>query len=92
LPNISAADPAQAAAPFRALAGSTGRALLTRLSGGGGSSIASLSADSGVSRQAATKHLRVLGRTGLVGSGRTGRETRFVRKRWRRLGTISIGW
>jgi DNA-binding transcriptional ArsR family regulator len=79
---MSAAEPAPAAAEpaalFGALADPTRLALVTRLSGGDARSIASLSADWRVTRQAVTKHLRVLERAGLVRSTRTGRETRFA--------------
>lgn len=79
---MSAAERAQAeagpAALFGALADSTRLALVTRLSGGAARSIASLSADARVTRQAVTKHLRVLEQAGLVRSARTGRETRFA--------------
>jgi len=48
--------------------------LLIRLSSGGPGSITQLSAKSAVTRQAITKHLRVLADAGLVRSSRRGRE------------------
>lgn len=63
------------AAPlFAALGDETRLRLLGRLSAGGPGSIAQLSAKSGVSRQAITKHLEVLSGAGLVLSSRAGRE------------------
>ncbi|MFO5234608.1 helix-turn-helix domain-containing protein, partial [Salmonella enterica subsp. enterica serovar 1,4,[5],12:i:-] len=41
-------------------------------------SIATLSADTAMTRQAVTRHLRVLEAAGLVASLRLGRETRFT--------------
>jgi len=49
-----------------------------RLSQGPARSIAELSAESRLTRQAMTKHLRVLERARLVRSRRTGREKRFA--------------
>jgi DNA-binding transcriptional ArsR family regulator len=63
------------AAPlFAALGDETRLRLLIRLSAGGPGSITQLSAKSDVSRQAITKHLRVLADAGLVRSTRRGRE------------------
>jgi DNA-binding transcriptional ArsR family regulator len=63
------------AAPlFAALGDETRLRLITRLSSGGPGSITHLSAKSAVSRQAITKHLRVLSEAGLVRSTRRGRE------------------
>ncbi len=65
----------QDAAPlFAALGDQTRLRLLSRLSSGGPGSITHLSADTPVSRQAITKHLRVLSDAGLVRSIRRGRE------------------
>ena len=50
----------------------------TKLSDGKSRSIASLSGDTRLTRQAVTKHLRVLERAGLVSSARIGRESRFA--------------
>jgi DNA-binding transcriptional ArsR family regulator len=63
------------AAPlFAALGDQTRLRLIGRLSTGGPGSITQLSARSQVSRQAITKHLRVLSDAGLVRSTRRGRE------------------
>lgn len=63
------------AAPlFAALGDATRLRLIDRLSAGGPGSIAHLSANSTVSRQAITKHLRVLYKARLVRSTRRGRE------------------
>lgn len=63
------------AAPlFAALGDETRLRLILRLSSGGPGSITQLSAKSAVSRQAITKHLRVLAEAGLVRSTRRGRE------------------
>ena len=63
------------AAPlFAALGDETRLRLIIRLSSGGPGSITQLSAKSDVSRQAITKHLRVLSDAGLVRSTRKGRE------------------
>lgn len=77
-PANAAATPAprvrDAAPLFAALGDETRLRLLSRLSSGGPGSIAHLSADAPVSRQAITKHLRVLSQAGLVRSTRRGRE------------------
>ena len=70
-----AADPARV---FAALGDPTRLSLLLTLSREGPRSIAALSAQARVTRQAITKHLRVLERSGLVRSERAGRESRFV--------------
>lgn len=63
------------AAPlFAALGDETRLRLIVRLSSGGPGSITQLSAKSAVSRQAITKHLRVLSDAGLVRSTKRGRE------------------
>ena len=64
------------AAVFAALGDRTRMSLLASLSKGA-RSIAGLSADTHLTRQAVTKHLRVLEKAGLVSSARVGRETRF---------------
>ena len=70
-----AGPPVRDAAPlFAALGDETRLRLLIRLSSGGPGSITQLSAKSAVSRQAITKHLRVLSDAGLVRSSRRGRE------------------
>ena len=62
---------------FAALGDPTRLALLSRLSDGESRSITRLSADTRLTRQAVTKHLRVLETAGLVSSSRVGRESRF---------------
>ena len=76
---LDAAAPGSAPAPiFSALGDPTRLALLTRLSDGQTRSIATLSADTDLTRQAVTKHLRVLQDVGLVASARVGRGSRFA--------------
>jgi DNA-binding transcriptional ArsR family regulator len=73
--SASAAPRVRDAAPlFAALGDETRLRLIMRLSSGGPGSITQLSAKSDVSRQAITKHLRVLSDAGLVRSTRKGRE------------------
>ena len=62
---------------FAALGDETRLALLTRLTQRPSCSIARLTKGSRLTRQAITKHLRVLQRAGLVRSVRCGREMRF---------------
>ncbi|HEV3058418.1 MAG TPA: metalloregulator ArsR/SmtB family transcription factor [Vicinamibacterales bacterium] len=70
-----AGPPVRDAAPlFAALGDETRLRLIIRLASGGPGSITRLSAKSAVSRQAITKHLRVLADAGLVRSTRRGRE------------------
>jgi len=63
---------------FAALGDPTRLSLLTKLSDGQTRSIAGLSADTRLTRQAITKHLRVLENAGLVRSTRVGRESQFA--------------
>lgn len=72
---MSRPDPAPI---FAALGDPTRLALLARLSEGGSRSIAALSVETSLTRQAVTKHLQVLERVGLVASRRIGRESRFA--------------
>jgi DNA-binding transcriptional ArsR family regulator len=65
----------QPASVFAALGDETRLGLVSRLSSGGPASITRLTAGSGVSRQAVTKHLRVLAGAGLVRVRRQGRES-----------------
>ena len=67
----TARDPAPL---FAALGDSTRLALLQRLSRHGPGSIAELAAEAAVSRQAVTKHLKVLADAGYVRGARRGRE------------------
>ena len=68
---------AGSAAIFSALGDATRLGLVARLGSGGPQSIARLTGESRVTRQAITKHLLVLERAGLVRSERQGRETRL---------------
>lgn len=79
-PDLSGSNAArQDQAPiFAALGDSTRLALIAKLCGGQVRSIAELAQDSTLSRQAITKHLRVLEAAGVVHSVRTGRESRFA--------------
>jgi DNA-binding transcriptional ArsR family regulator len=63
---------------FAALGDRTRLSLLMKLSGGQTLSIAKLSADTKLTRQAITKHLHVLENAGLVNSVRVGRESQFA--------------
>jgi DNA-binding transcriptional ArsR family regulator len=74
---MSKPEPAPAEV-FAALGDPTRLSLVMRLSDGETRSIARLSLDAAMSRQALTKHLRVLERAGLVESVRAGRESRFA--------------
>jgi DNA-binding transcriptional ArsR family regulator len=62
---------------FAALGDEVRLTLLTRLSGGGRFSITRLTEGTPVTRQAITKHLRVLQDAGLVRNVRQGRESLF---------------
>jgi DNA-binding transcriptional ArsR family regulator len=78
-PSAGGRAPAQDLVPvFAALGDRTRLSLLTKLSDGEMRSIAKLSADTKLTRQAITKHLRVLEHAGLVKSDKVGRESRFV--------------
>lgn len=67
-----------AAPVFAALGDATRLSLLAKLRDGKPRSIATLSADAEMTRQAVTKHLQVLASAGLVGSSRVGRESRYA--------------
>jgi DNA-binding transcriptional ArsR family regulator len=69
--------PHDAAAVFAALGDETRLFLIARLSDGRPCSIAQLTVGSELTRQAVTKHLRVLETARLVRSVREGRESRF---------------
>jgi DNA-binding transcriptional ArsR family regulator len=62
---------------FAALGDETRLALLARLAEGGPWSIARLTGETSITRQAATKHLEVLAGAGLVKDARRGRERLF---------------
>jgi len=66
---------------FAALGDRTRLALLSKLGDGQARSIAALSTDTALTRQAITKHLHVLQDAGLVASLRVGRESRFAARR-----------
>jgi len=65
------------ASVFAALGDKTRLLLVARLSDGRAHSISQLTAGSRLTRQAITKHLRVLKRAGMVHSRRAGRERLF---------------
>jgi DNA-binding transcriptional ArsR family regulator len=62
---------------FAALGDETRLAIVRRLSGGQPHSISQLTEGTKLTRQAVTKHLRVLERAGIVHGARTGREILF---------------
>jgi DNA-binding transcriptional ArsR family regulator len=62
---------------FAALGGDIRLALISKLCGGEPRSISQLTEGSRLTRQAITKHLRVLESAGIVRSVRSGRESRF---------------
>ena len=65
------------ASVFAALGDETRLSVLSRLSGGEPQSISRLTAGTRLTRQAVTKHLRVLESAGVVRSQRAGRESLF---------------
>jgi DNA-binding transcriptional ArsR family regulator len=67
--------PKKAAPIFAALGDETRLRIVARLSAGGPMSIARLTRDASVTRQAVTKHLHVLAHAGLARSSRLGRES-----------------
>lgn len=69
--------PLQAARLFAGLGDPTRLALLVILRSGPPRSIARLSVNAGMSRQAVTKHLRILEDIDLIVAHREGRETRY---------------
>ena len=71
----AAAKLARAAPIFAALGDETRLHIVARLCGDGPLSIARLAEGAAVSRQAITKHLRVLEQAGIARSSRTGRES-----------------
>ena len=97
----SSGEPARSrgSAPlFAALGNETRLRLVSRLCGGGPMSITRLTAGSKVTRQAITKHLRVMEKAGLVRSTRRGRECvwqldqRHLAEARRHLERISEQW
>jgi DNA-binding transcriptional ArsR family regulator len=89
---------AHSATVFAALGDQRRLRLMSRLCTGGPGSITTLSSDSDVTRQAVTKHLRVLARAGLVRAVRQGRETIYeadpeqLQKARQYLDVISRQW
>jgi DNA-binding transcriptional ArsR family regulator len=83
---------------FAALGDETRLQVVSRLCAEGPLSIVRLSSGSGVSRQAVTKHLRVLEDAGLVQSSKEGRENvwtlqpRGLSEARRMLDSISLEW
>ena len=80
LPRVRSRTTAQQQAPapvFAALGDKTRLSLVAKLSGGRPHSIAQLTAGSRLTRQAITKHLRVLERAKIVHCIRAGRESLF---------------
>ena len=75
--NRAAAKRHARARVFAALGDETRLSLVARLSGGRPRSIAQLTQGSRLTRQAITKHLRVLERAGIVHSVRAGRESLY---------------
>jgi DNA-binding transcriptional ArsR family regulator len=72
-------DPLEArASVFAALGDATRLSVLGKLSRGRPQSIVRLTAGTGLSRQAVTKHLRVLSNAGVVRHVRVGRESLFA--------------
>jgi DNA-binding transcriptional ArsR family regulator len=76
-PSVLAAQRQTRATVFAALGDETRLSLVAKLSGGRPYSISQLTRGSRLTRQAITKHLRVLERVGIVRSVRRGRESRF---------------
>jgi len=74
---MAIALPKVRASLFAALGDDTRLRLVARLSGQGPMSITRLTSGSKVTRQAISKHLRVMERSGLVLSSRHGRERRW---------------
>jgi DNA-binding transcriptional ArsR family regulator len=75
--NVSATDMCKTAPLFAALGDPVRLAMIARLSGDGPLATVELKRDTGVSRQAVTKHLYVLENAGLVSSDRVGRDRQW---------------
>jgi DNA-binding transcriptional ArsR family regulator len=94
----TAAETKDSAPLFAALGDETRLRLVARLSDDGPMSISKLTAGSNLSRQAITKHLRVMDKAGLVHGSRQGRESvwqleqRRVQRARRYLDLISKRW
>jgi DNA-binding transcriptional ArsR family regulator len=95
---MSPASAPEPAAVFAALGDATRWNLVFRLSGSGPLPIVQLAADSGMTRQAITKHLHVLEAAGLARSRRRGREQLWeltpeqIRNMQRNLDLIARSW
>lgn len=93
-----AAAAAQAAPIFTALGDPTRLRLVSRLCDDGPLSIAQLTADTRLTRQAVTKHLKVLEDAGLAAAERRGREQQWridaarIAETRRHLDTIAAQW
>jgi DNA-binding transcriptional ArsR family regulator len=94
----AAARRRQHAAVFAALGDETRLSLVAALAGGQPRSIAQLTGGAKITRQAISKHLRVLQGAGIVRSARFGRESRFeldpapMRELEEYLGRVSAQW
>jgi DNA-binding transcriptional ArsR family regulator len=77
-PEAGAARRRQHAAVFAALGDETRLSLIAELSAGAPRSIAHLTGGTRLTRQAISKHLRVLEEAGIVHSERSGRESRYA--------------
>lgn len=95
---LSRSEIAGSASLFAALGDESRLRLVSRLRGEGPMSIARLTSGFDMTRQAITKHLRVMESAGLVRSSRLGRERRWRLEQQRLadasryLQTISKGW
>ncbi len=74
---VNAASQIDTATLFAALGDQTRLKLVDTLSDGNSRSISDLAAGFGMTRQAITKHLKVLENAGLVANDRVGRESHF---------------
>ncbi|PKL34268.1 MAG: transcriptional regulator [Spirochaetae bacterium HGW-Spirochaetae-10] len=77
LKNLTPAKAQAFAAVFAALGDETRLSIVARLADGRPQSISTLTANTELTRQAVSRHLRVLEDVGLVQSKRSGRETLF---------------
>jgi DNA-binding transcriptional ArsR family regulator len=78
MPRSATAQLRARASVFAALGDETRLGLLTKLTSGEPQSISHLTSGTRLTRQAVTKHLRVLEGAGVVRSVRVGRESRFT--------------
>lgn len=97
-PSFSNADTAAHAAVFAALGDKTRLSLVAKLSSGEPRSISQLTEGSRLTRQAVTRHLRVLENAGLVHGVKSGRESLFqfdpqpIEEMKRYLNRVSAQW